>query len=121
MVTILGGTFEGPDARGRIVPNGTDWQEVRADGILEIRARYLLETEEGDLIEVRSEGLRAASVETIARMDRGETVAAGEYYFRTAIRLATASKKLARYNDLLAVARGERRARSVIISAFEVL
>jgi hypothetical protein len=35
--------------------------------------------------------------------------------------LATASARLARYNDLLAVARGERRASSVVISVFEVL
>ena len=94
---------------------------MRADGVLEIRAHYLLETEEGELIEVKSEGLRAASPEVLARIERGEPVAPEEYYFRTAIRMATASKKLARLNDVLAVARGERRARSVRIVAFEVL
>jgi hypothetical protein len=121
MVTILGGTFDGADARGRIVANGTDWQEVRADGVLEIRAHYLLETEEGELVEVKSEGLRAASPDVLGRIDRGEAVTSAEYYFRTAIRMATASKKLARFNNVLAVARGERRARSVVIDVFEVL
>jgi hypothetical protein len=121
MVTILSGTFAGPDARGRIVPGGADWQELRSDGVLEIRAHYLLETDDSELIEVKSEGVRSASAEVLARISRGETVASNEYYFRTAIRLATASARLARYNDLLAVARGERRASSVVISVFEVL
>jgi hypothetical protein len=121
MVTILSGTFAGPDARGRIVPGGADWQELRSDGVLEIRAHYLLETDDSELIEVKSEGVRSASAEVLARISRGETVSSNEYYFRTAIRLATASARLARYNDLLAVARGERRASSVVISVFEVL
>jgi hypothetical protein len=112
VVTILSGTFAGPDA---------DWQELRPDGVLEIRAHYLLETDGGELIEVKSEGVRSASAEVLARINRGEVVSSSEYYFRTAIRLATASARLARYNDLLAVARGERRASSVVISVFEVL
>ncbi|HLK38951.1 MAG TPA: DUF3237 domain-containing protein [Polyangiaceae bacterium] len=121
MVAILAGTFEGPEARGRILPGGADWQEVRPDGVLEIRAHYLLETDAGEAIEVHSEGLRAAAPEVLARIERGEIVSPGEYYFRTAIRLTTASARLARYNSLLAVARGERRAKSVVISVFEVL
>jgi hypothetical protein len=121
MVTILSGTFAGPEARGRILPGGADWQELRPDGVLEIRAHYLLETDDGEIIEVKSEGVRSASAEVLARINRGEAVSSSEYYFRTAIRLATASARLARYNDLLAVARGERRASSVVISVFEVL
>jgi hypothetical protein len=121
MVAILGGTFAGPEARGRILPGGADWQELRRDGALEIRAHYLLETDDGAIIEVKSEGVRSASAEVLARIERGEIVSPRSYYFRTAIRLATASARLARYNDLLGISRGERRASSVLISVFEVL
>jgi Protein of unknown function (DUF3237) len=121
MIAIESGTFAGPEAKGKILPGGADWQEVRPDGVLEIRAHYLLETDEGESIEVRSEGVRAASPEVLARIERGEKISSSEYYFRTAIRFATASARLARYNSILAVARGERRAESVVISVFEVL
>ena len=33
IIPILGGTFEGPGIRGKVVPGGADWQIVRADGL----------------------------------------------------------------------------------------
>ena len=60
VIPFTGGTFEGDGVRGTILPGGTDWQVVRSDGVLEIRAHYLLETEEGERIEVISEGIRHA-------------------------------------------------------------
>jgi hypothetical protein len=39
VVSIDGGTFEGPQLRGTLVPGGADWQIVRADGVLDIDAR----------------------------------------------------------------------------------
>jgi len=121
LVPILGGSFEGALLRGRVLPGGADWQQVRGDGTLEIRARYLLETDQSELIQVQSEGLRAGSPEVLARLARGEIPGRDEYYFRTAIRLTTAAPRLLRLNDLLAIARGERRPRSVVITVFEVL
>ena len=32
IIPILGGTFEGPNIRGRVLNGGADWQMVRADG-----------------------------------------------------------------------------------------
>ena len=40
IVSILGGTFEGPNIKGKVVPGGADWQIIRADGFQ--RARYAL-------------------------------------------------------------------------------
>ncbi len=121
LVSILGGTFRGEGIRGRILPGGNDWQELRSDSVLEIRAHYLLETEQGECIEVRSEGLRAGRPEVLARLGRGDPVLASEYYFRTAIRFSAPSGRLGRYNDLLAVSRGERLPEAVRLSIFEVL
>jgi hypothetical protein len=121
LVAITGGTFLGPDLRGRVLPGGADWQEARSDGTLEIRARYLLETDAGERIEVRSEGLRAAPPEVLARLGRGELVGVDQYYFRTHVRLRTSATGLAHLNDLLAVATGQRMPTGVRLSVFAIL
>ena len=120
LVSIVGGEFSGPDLEGRVLPGGADWQEVRGGGLLEIRARYLLETTAGERIEVRSEGLRHATPEVAARLAAGEELPADAYYFRTAIRLATAAPRLAWLNERLALSHGRRLARSVELSVHVV-
>ncbi len=56
-VPIIGGSFEGPDIRGRILPGGSDWQLRRADGFLELVADYFIETDDKVLIQVTNRGL----------------------------------------------------------------
>ena len=56
-VPIIGGSFAGPDIRGRIVPGGADWQLKRADGYLELVADYFMETDDNVLIKVTNRGL----------------------------------------------------------------
>ena len=120
-VPFRGGTFEGRDGlRGTLGPGGVDWQVARPDGVLEIDAHYVLVTDTDEAIEVQSRGLRAASTAVAARIASGEIVDASEYYFRTHIRLATASPRLAWMNDLLAVSTGQRRRDTVRIDVHEV-
>ena len=69
---------------------------------------------------MRSEGVRAATPEVLTARP-GELVPASEYYFRTAMRFRTAALRLARLNDVLAVAYGERRRQGVHLEVFEVL
>jgi Protein of unknown function (DUF3237) len=122
VVTFSGGNFEGRDGlRGTIAPGGVDWQLARPDGVLEIDAHYLLVTDDGEPIEVRSTGLRNASAAVAGRIARGEAVAPSEYYFRTHIRLSTSAPRLAWMNDLLAVSTGERRRDAVRIEVHEVV
>lgn len=121
LIPIGGGTFEGPELRGQLLGGGADWQEVRNDGVLEISARYLLKTDQDEMIEVRSVGLRAAPPEIMERLARGERVPSITYYFRTAVRFRTGAPRLARLNNVLAVAYGERRGASVHLDVHEVL
>jgi len=58
LVRITGGRVEGQIA-GKIVPGGTDWQTIAADGVIQIEARYLLELEDGAIVELQSRGQRA--------------------------------------------------------------
>jgi len=63
IVPITGGTFEGPNIRGEVVPGGEDWQLVRPDGDTELYARYLLKTHDGYLIQVINRVLIAVQFE----------------------------------------------------------
>ena len=122
MIVFDGGTFEGRDGlRGTIAPGGVDWQIIRADGVIEIDAHYVLVTDHGEQIEVRSTGIRKATAAVADRLARGEEVAPSEYYFRTHVRLSTSASRLAYMNGILAVSTGERRRGSVRISVHEVV
>jgi len=56
MIPITGGTFEGPGIKGTIVPGGWDWQLDRADGCTDVKADYMLRTDDGVLINVVNQG-----------------------------------------------------------------
>ncbi len=121
VVAITGGSFEGPGLRGTIVPGGADWQIVRADGVLDIDARYALRTEAGALIRVVSQGYRHGPPEVLAALARGEVVPASRYFFRTVMRFETGDTDLLWLNRTIAVATAERRARQVLLEAWRLL
>ena len=121
VVAITGGTFEGPQLRGTVVPGGADWQIVRADGALDIDARYVLRTEAGALIRVVSQGYRHGPPEVLAALGRGEEVPADKYYFRTVMRFETGGAGLDWLNRTIAVASAERKARRVLLQAWRLL
>jgi hypothetical protein len=121
-VTFDGGTFDGRDGlAGSVLEGGVDWQQVRPDGVLEIDAHYALRTEADEAIEVVSQGVRKASASVASRLAHGEPVDADEYYFRTLVRLSTATPRLSWLNDLIAVSTGERQQSTVRIHVYEVL
>lgn len=121
-VSFVGGTFEGRDGlAGTVQDGGVDWQRLRSDRTLEIDAHYALSTEAGELIEVRSVGLRKASSTVADRIARGEAVDPSEYYFRTHVRFFTASPGLAWLNDLIAVSTARRDRDAVAVDIHEVM
>lgn len=119
-IPILGGTVSGRYT-GRILPGGGDWQDICADGRLELVAHYILELDGGHKVEVLSQGVRQGPPEVLARLARGEAVDPGEYYFRTSIRLRTSAPELEHLNARLCIAYGARLASRVRIDVHEVL
>src|SRR5579864_8348951 len=83
IIPITGGTLEGPGINGRILPGGADWQIVRPDGVVELQARYVAETDEGSLLYIENKGIRRAPPEIMARLSAGESLDESLYYFRT--------------------------------------
>jgi hypothetical protein len=120
VVNILGGTFEGPDLRGEVLP-GADWQIARTDGVLDIDARYALRERGGGLVRVVSQGYRHGSSEVFAALARGEDVDPERYFFRTVMRFETGAPYLEWLNRTIAVATAERKARQVVLDAYRLL
>jgi Protein of unknown function (DUF3237) len=121
VVNILGGTVDGPDLKGLIVPGGADWQIVRNDGVVDIDAHYSLLLDDGARVEIVSSGMRHGPGDVLQRLGRGESVDPSEYFFRTFIRFQTGAPRLARLNRTMAVAIGARRNASVELTVYRVL
>jgi hypothetical protein len=121
VVPIVGGSFEGPRLRGRIVPGGADWQFERADGVLEAEARYELQTEDGVVVSVVNRGFRRASPDVMRRLAAGELVDPTSYYFRTTPLFEAPAGPHQWLNESVFVGTGERRPDSVSFMFYEVL
>lgn len=119
-VPLRGGHVTGPGLQGRLRDGGVDWQVLRADGVLEIAAHYVIETDDGALIEVTSDGLRHGPPEVMARLARGDAVARDEYYFRTVVRLQTGAPAWQHLHRLLLIAVGERQADRVRLAFYRL-
>jgi len=121
IVPQIGGTFEGPDVKGKLVPGvSADWQIVLPDGTAIADIRYTLQTEDGVLLYVQSRGVRHGSPEVLEPLGRGEDVDASEYTFRTSTQIETASRDLDWLNKGVFVSVGGRRPGSVIYETYLV-
>lgn len=85
-VYAASGTVEGK-INGIVVPmSGGDFPLVRADGVLDFDAKYLLELDDGTPIMIHNRGYRWASEEVMEKQRRNEPVDPSEYYMRCAPR-----------------------------------
>ena len=119
-VPLGGGRVEGPELNGSLVEGGVDWQVARADGALDIGAHYVIRTTDGALVEVQSDGLRHGPPEVMARLARGEDVDPAEYFFRTLMRFTTGHPDWLHLNKVMAIAKGRREARLVVLDVFRL-
>jgi hypothetical protein len=91
VISIEGGEVLGPRIRGRVLPGGADFQVMRSDGITDLHARYVIETEEPHLIYVENSGIRYGPPELMEKLRRGEPVDPALIYFRSTPRFETAT------------------------------
>src|SRR2546421_4322939 len=121
IVPQVGGPFEGPEVKGKLLPGvSADWQIVLQDGTAIADIRYTLETDDGALLYVRSRGVRHGSAEVLARLARGEDVDASEYTFRTSTQIETAAPALDWLNKGVFISVGGRQAAGVIYETYLV-
>lgn len=80
-VGVLGGTVKGPRLNGTIIPHsGGDWPTVKPDDTVRFDARYLIEADDGTIIELHNTGVRHGSKEVLERLRTYQPVDPSEYY-----------------------------------------
>ncbi|WP_440411316.1 DUF3237 domain-containing protein [Neorhizobium petrolearium] len=121
IIPIIGGTVEGERFSGRILNLGADWQSVYDAGYAELDTRYVIETHDGAMIDIRNFGFRHGPLEVLARLAAGEAVDPALYYMRTNPRFQTGDPRYQWLNHTVFIGTGERMANSVRVSVFEVL
>jgi hypothetical protein len=120
-VPLTGGTFAGPEISGKLLPGvSADWQTVLPDGTALGDIRYTLRTDGGDLLSVRSRGVRHGSAEVLARLGGGEEVDASEYIFRTSTWIETAAPDLDWLNKGVFISVAGRQPAGVIYETYLV-
>jgi len=120
IIPILGGTFEGPGLKGRVLPGGADWQVVQRDGLSVLDTRYTLETDKGQVIYIQNAGLRHAPPEVTAKLLAGQDVDPSLVYFRTVPKFETAAPDLQWLTRTIFVGTGERHPEDVVIRVWRV-
>jgi len=121
IVPLTGGRFTGATISGTLVPGASaDWQIVLPDGTALGDIRYTLQTDDGQLLYVRSRSVRHGSAEVLGRLGRGEPVDASEYTFRASTRIETAAPGLDWLNEGVFISVGGRRAGGVIYETYLV-
>jgi Protein of unknown function (DUF3237) len=121
IVDVLGGTFEGPNIKGKLRPGGADWQIIRPDGFTEVDARYTLETDKGELIYVSNVGIRHAPPDVLAKLNVGELVDQSLVYFRTVPKMETSAPGLQWLTRSIFICTAERYPDAVVIKYWRVL
>ncbi len=118
VIPITGGEVRGEGWHARVLPGGADFQLIVGETMAQLDARYVLETDGGDLVFVQNRALRVASPEVTAKLVRGEPVDPSQVYFRCFPSFETAAPALAWINERLFVGSGARRPDRVEISVF---
>jgi hypothetical protein len=120
IIPILGGSFEGPNIRGKVLPGGADWQIVRADGLAELDTRYALQTEQGSLIYIQNAGMRHAPPDVTKKLLAGEPVDPAQVYFKTIPTFETSAQELQWLTRAIFIGTGERSPSEVVIRVWRV-
>lgn len=120
IVPITGGTIEGPELRGHILPGGADYQLLRSETATELVAKYAFETDDGDRVSVENLGVRAGSAEDIAALVAGRPVPQERVYFRSTPKVWASGSRWAWLEDRILVGAGVRHPDSVVLDVFIV-
>jgi hypothetical protein len=103
---VVGGTFEGPKLKGRVLASGGDWLLIGADGVARLDVRGTIETEDGALIYVQYPGVLVMNDKFAQALASGEELQFGDTYFMTQPRFETGDERYAWLNSVVAVAEG---------------
>jgi hypothetical protein len=99
----IGGSFEGPELKGKILPGGGDWLLIRPDGVAEMHIREIARTDDEQMIYVSATGLIVATPEIFQQWQQGQPVEPSRYSMRSVYAFETAAERYAWLNRIVAV------------------
>lgn len=120
IIPIIGGEVRG-EVNGKVCPFGADFQVIRPSELIELEAKYALQTDDGAIIYVENRGIRFGPVELLQKLKRGEPVDPKLIYFRTVPRFETGSARYRWLTENLFVGSAARHADRVVIDVHQVL
>ncbi len=121
IIPITGGTVKGECINGKVCPFGADFQIIRPNELIELEAKYALETDDGAVVYVENKGIRFGPVDLLQRLKRGEPVDPKLIYCRTVPKFETGHEKYRWLMENLFIASAARHADRVVIDVHQVL
>ncbi len=98
-----GGTIDGPELAGDVMPGGGDWLLVGADGIGRVDVRAMLQTRDGALIHYEARGVIKIPAGGLERLGAGEVLPFAETYIRTTPTFETSDERYTWLNEIVTV------------------
>lgn len=125
IVGITGGEFAGPGRSGEglsgvVLPGGSDWQTICADGRTVVDTRYTLRAHDGALIAIATQGVRHGPPAVLAALAAGRPVDPSDYYFRISARFSTGAAAYDWLTSCVVVGAAVRNRDSVVYDAYRV-
>ncbi len=106
IVDVIGGSFEGPKLKGKILRSGADWLLADDAGTSRLDVRITLETHDGARIYVQYLGVLEMNEKVQKALGQGEPTDYGDAYFMTQPRFETGDPRYAWLNSVVAVGEG---------------
>ncbi len=119
LIPIESGTITGK-IEGRILPGGADSQIIRPNGRTDLSARYLIETEDGDIIYLENNGIRQVDTAYRKRAAQGEIIPPEHVYFRTVPVFETGSETYNWLMDKIFIGAATRLENQVLVEVYQV-
>ncbi|KIA75408.1 hypothetical protein HK57_00128 [Aspergillus ustus] len=118
-VPITGGTVTGKYLNGEVVPGGADFMLVEDNQTTHVNTNYLIRSDDGANIYIRTEGTRSGPPEVLKALVEGtRQVNPSEYWFHLHIKLETGHEKYKWMNDRVVVGRATRVKNEVAYDAY---
>lgn len=121
IIPIVGGEVRGENVNGKVCPFGADFQVIRPNELIELEAKYAIETDDGAIVYVENKGIRFGPVELLQKLKRGEAVDPALIYFRTVPKFETGAAKYRWLMEHIFIGSAARHADRVVVDVYQVL
>jgi hypothetical protein len=119
VISVSGGSVEGPGLSGVIAAGGIDVRTTRSDSSVTYVVDVVAQFDSGP-VRLQGRGFRFGSAEVLTALAEGRTVDPAQFYFRGTLDISTAVRELSYLNRALVVTSGAQDVTTVTLEAFLV-